>query len=332
MKSAVLLAFVGWLATAGPGLHAQSQAEAPLPATLAGRALAELLMAYHAGEVAAIERFFERRATESAAEQRRRAVERRAAWVANIRRGYRDLHIHRIDRSAEHEIAVLCQSKITQAWCNIELEVDAKPPHGVALGFTYANPPPTLRSERALERADVVRALDAYVGTLVTAGMFSGVVVVATGGKPWFAKAYGRTRSVDAKFSLASMSKMFTAVAMAQLAQQRKLAFTDTIGRHVPDYPRRDVAEHVTIEQLLTHTSGLGDYMDHPAFRAALFVRHRGTPDRIAGHDGENPGVNTLLDMYLERGHTVVVLSDDDPPAARNVASTLETLLLSGRR
>ena len=107
----------------------------------------------------------------------------------------------------------------------------------VALGFTYANPPPTLRSERALERADVVRALDAYVGLIVTAGMFSGVVVVATGGKPWFAKAYGRTRSVDANFSLASMSKMFTAVAMAQLAQQRKLAFTDTIGRHVPDSP-----------------------------------------------------------------------------------------------
>ena len=67
--------------------------------------------------------------------------------------------------------------------------------------------------------------------------MFSGVVTVATDGKPWFAKAYARTKSVGAKFSLASASKMFTAVAIAQLAQQRKLASTDTIGQHLTDIP-----------------------------------------------------------------------------------------------
>jgi CubicO group peptidase (beta-lactamase class C family) len=65
----------------------------------------------------------------------------------------------------------------------------------------------------------------------------------------------------DTKFNLGSMNKMFTAVAIAQLAERGKLSFQDTIGRHLPGYPNREVAAQVTIHQLLTHTSGLGNYM-----------------------------------------------------------------------
>jgi len=64
---------------------------------------------------------------------------------------------------------------------------------------------------------------------------------------------------VDTKFNLGSMNKMFTAVAIAQLAERGKLAFTDPIGAHLPDYPE-EVAAIVTIHHLLTHTSGLGSY------------------------------------------------------------------------
>src|SRR5213595_3930185 len=53
---------------------------------------------------------------------------------------------------------------------------------------------------------------------------------------------------------------MFTAVAIAQLAQAGKLLFTDTVGKHLPDYPNKEVAAKVTIHQLLTHTSGMGMY------------------------------------------------------------------------
>ena len=53
---------------------------------------------------------------------------------------------------------------------------------------------------------------------------------------------------------------MFTAVAIAQLGQAGKLSFADTIGKHLPDYPNKDVAGKVTIHQLLTHTSGMGMY------------------------------------------------------------------------
>ncbi len=58
------------------------------------------------------------------------------------------------------------------------------------------------------------------------------------------------------------MNKMFIGVAVAQLAQQGKLSFDDTLLKHVPDYPNQDVAGKVTVHQLLTHTSGMGSYFN----------------------------------------------------------------------
>jgi len=55
---------------------------------------------------------------------------------------------------------------------------------------------------------------------------------------------------------------MLTAVAIAQLAQQGKLSFDDTLAKLVPDYPNKEVAGKITIHQLLTHTSGMGSYFN----------------------------------------------------------------------
>lgn len=96
---------------------------------------------------------------------------------------------------------------------------------------------------------------------------FSGLLLVARGGTivlheaRGFADAERRVPvTLDTSFNLGSANKMFTAVAVAQLAQAGKLNFTDTIGRHLPDYPNRDAASRVTIHQLLTHTGGLGNF------------------------------------------------------------------------
>src|SRR5262249_35303008 len=58
-------------------------------------------------------------------------------------------------------------------------------------------------------------------------------------------------------------------VAIAQLAQQGKLAFTDPIGKHLPYYPNKDAARKVTIHHLLTHTSGIGDYFNQKFMEAS---------------------------------------------------------------
>jgi CubicO group peptidase (beta-lactamase class C family) len=102
----------------------------------------------------------------------------------------------------------------------------------------------------------------------------SGVVLVGRSGVPTYAHAYGlanrATRSantVDTQFNVASLGKMFTGVAVAQLVQQGRVRFDAPVGRYVPGLPSR-IGKRITVGQLLDHTSGLGDYFADPGYDA----------------------------------------------------------------
>jgi CubicO group peptidase (beta-lactamase class C family) len=133
----------------------------------------------------------------------------------------------------------------------------------IAALIASAQPPPLDSSAKAGSAPE----LESYFDALATGNKLSGVVLVAKDGATIASKAAGVANKatgalidVNTKFNLGSMNKMFTAVAIAQLAQAGKLSFTDTVGKHLRDYPNREVADKVTIHQLLTHTSGLGMY------------------------------------------------------------------------
>ncbi|KPV51568.1 beta-lactamase, partial [Kouleothrix aurantiaca] len=63
-------------------------------------------------------------------------------------------------------------------------------------------------------------------------------------------------------FRIGSITKQFTAVAILMLAGQGRLALNDPITRFLPDYPMGDA--RITVEHLLTHTSGIRSYTDMP--------------------------------------------------------------------
>lgn len=101
----------------------------------------------------------------------------------------------------------------------------------------------------------------------VTAGRFSGAVLVARGDELLYAQAQGladresgRVNTLDTPINLGSMNKMFTAIAIAQLQAAGKLDWNDTVGTHLPNFPNAKIRDQVTIHQLLTHTSGVGSY------------------------------------------------------------------------
>jgi CubicO group peptidase (beta-lactamase class C family) len=129
------------------------------------------------------------------------------------------------------------------------------------------------------EDSDIARELRAHLGELSERDRFSGVVLVAKGERILFHEAYGRaagnsnvTNTVDTQFPLASVSKVFTAVAVLQLAQTGKLSLDDKLIDVLPNYPNREVAEKITVRQLLTHRSGLGNHFG--TFQRADFTKH----------------------------------------------------------
>ena len=135
---------------------------------------------------------------------------------------------------------------------------------------------PFALSARGAEDATLAREIEALVKDLVDSDEFSGAVIVARGEDIVFQGAWGLAsrafrapNRVDTKFNLGSMNKMFTAVAVSQLAQQGKLDFEHTVGMHIPDWPSASVRDKVTIHHLLTHTSGMGSYFNEAYQKAA---------------------------------------------------------------
>ncbi|MXV53075.1 serine hydrolase [Pedobacter sp. HMF7647] len=96
-------------------------------------------------------------------------------------------------------------------------------------------------------------------------------ILVAKDGQTIYKKAFG---SADLElnvamapgmvFNLASVTKQFTAVSILQLVEQGKISLQDSLQKFVTDFPSK--GRTITIENLLTHTSGIRDYMqiDYP--------------------------------------------------------------------
>jgi CubicO group peptidase (beta-lactamase class C family) len=116
-------------------------------------------------------------------------------------------------------------------------------------------------------------------------GDFSGSVLVARDGHILFQKSYGMANhewsipnSDKTKFHVASVTKTFTAAAILQLERAGKLKLDDPLSKYVPDFLN---GEHITIEQMLAHTSGLPDFYSLPEYPLRKFQRVT-LPDLVA--------------------------------------------------
>ena len=92
-------------------------------------------------------------------------------------------------------------------------------------------------------------------------------IIVRKDGKTIFRKGYaladlelGVPIEPDMIFRLGSITKQFTAVSILMLAEQGKLGLQDEITKFLPDYPTQ--GRRITVEHLLTHTSGIQSYTD----------------------------------------------------------------------
>ena len=247
-----------------------------LPATTAGQRVAGYLKAFNSGNETQMREFFTNNVAPVALEQR--PVEARLEVFQEMRGEFGNLELKRVSSSDESQVTILARAQ-KSGWLEIGFEFEPKPPHKMlSLRVEDAQPPtgdaPKAAMPAPTTEAELLAALKNHLEELVKADEFSGAVLLAKAGKPLFHQAYGLASKEfnapnrpDTKFNLGSINKTFTQMAIGQLVAQGKLAYDDTLGKHLPDYPNREAAEKVTIRQLLSMSSGIGDFFG-PKFEA----------------------------------------------------------------
>jgi CubicO group peptidase (beta-lactamase class C family) len=154
--------------------------------------------------------------------------------------------------------------------------IPASPPGKVVFDGVWTNgeKPPGYTAPARLRLPELIAAVEDRLSRYAAADRFSGAVLIARNGRVLFQRAHGfanraarKPNQIDTQFRFGSIGKMFTIVAIMQLAQEGKIDLSAPIGRYLPDYPNADIATHVTVAHLLTHTGGTGDIFG-PEFEA----------------------------------------------------------------
>jgi D-alanyl-D-alanine carboxypeptidase len=117
--------------------------------------------------------------------------------------------------------------------------------------------------------AAVARRIDSDVnGVLHRFAVPGAAVMVLVKGHVSFVEAFGSRDAerrlpvrLDSFFEIGSITKQFTAASILQLQEAGRLQVDRPLSDYLPDAPH---AKEVTLRQLLTHTSGLHDYLDLP--------------------------------------------------------------------
>ena len=129
----------------------------------------------------------------------------------------------------------------------------------LALTFSFLTLP--LQSNAKIN----TKKIDSLLNDLFDKNGAGGIALVVKDGKTVYRKAFGMANlEFDIKmtpenvFQIGSITKQFTAMAIMKLVEQKKINLDDEITQFIKDYPTHD--HKITIEHLLTHTSGIKSY------------------------------------------------------------------------
>lgn len=238
-----------------------------LPETPAGQRTGEFLAAYNAGDSASLLRLAERSYEAGALSS--------AGGPEGVVRRFMEMHalygpaaLDSVVAASPHQLEAWLRGTRTSAWTMVRLSTDSAAPHGItriSIGRGFSPPFAASRLPRGLTAEAIGRRIDADVERMTAAGYFSGAVMVTRNDSVLLSRGYGyadERRALpirpDTRFRIASLGKMFTAVAVLQLVDAGRLSMDDTVARVLPGVVDR-VASRITIRHLLTHSSGLGE-------------------------------------------------------------------------
>src|SRR5688572_292446 len=184
----------------------------------------------------------------------------------NFREMVGGFDLKKVEESTPTKLVALVQERASDQFARLTFEVDASEQHQITRLSLQVAARPAEFALPHLSETELVTALRKRMDEVAASDRFSGAVLVARNGKTVFAQAYGLAdrdkktpNTLKTRFRLGSTNKICTAVATQQLLQSGKLDLKAPFGTYLTDYPNKDVASKVTIEQLLSHTGGTGD-------------------------------------------------------------------------
>jgi CubicO group peptidase (beta-lactamase class C family) len=191
----------------------------------------------------------------------------------------------------------------------------------VMASSTVAAPPAAAHGHGTARIPDDLKpggALDRFAAELATKDEWSGSLLVTHRGRTVLSRSHGfanrqtgvRNRP-DTRFAVASLTKMFTGVAIHQLAQQGKVDYGEKLGAYLEGLPAK-TADKVTLHHLLTHTSGLGNYYSIPGY-----------PEESKGWSSAEEVFNGTME-YIRRAGSDLAFE----PGTRNAYSNTGYVLL----
>ena len=232
-------------------------AQTQFPDTPSGKQAQAWLAVFNAGDTAKYKEFVEANFPTRA---------QRADQDAGFREMTGGFDLKKVEESTATKTVALVQERMSDQMARLTIEVEAAEPYKITRLGLNAIPNPAEFALPHLGEGELITAVRTKLDEDVSRGRFAGAVLLAKNGKPVFSRAYGLAdrenktpNTLKTRFRLGSMNKMFTAVATMQLVQSGKLDLKAPIGKYLTDYPNKDLAAKVTVEQLLTHTGGTGD-------------------------------------------------------------------------
>ncbi len=245
---------------------AQEQGTFKFPETLRGRRAAAYFAAFNAAGEEAMAAFLKDNFSAEALKQA--TVEERLARYRGIKKEARGLTPEKLLRETADEAGYLARSgqgELLEFTFRFEKGGDAR--LAAIMGAPIDPESAAELSGPPLTRDEALARVRALIDEKALADEFSGVVLVAQGDRVLVHEArglasreYAAANLVATRFNLGSLNKLFTRVAIGQLAEKGALSLEDTIGKFLPAYPNREAAAKVTVRQLLDMTSGVGDF------------------------------------------------------------------------
>lgn len=114
--------------------------------------------------------------------------------------------------------------------------------------------------------------IDSILSFYNNKNLFNGTVLITSEGKTILHKSYNNAitdNKLNSQFRIGSLSKTFTSMIIAKLENEGKLKYHDSINKYLSNY----INGNITIHQLLSHQSGIPNYLANGDYLKQIFIK-----------------------------------------------------------